>query len=210
MELRKYTMIKTNIALSIRITLLVSIPLTLLFVFFSNPLGMFFYGDKAVGEYIGILGYNTIFLSLQHTLSGVLHGMGKQITATVNYIIGMSVQLLATYFLVSNPAFGINGFFIGFILSTFMICLLNYIALNNTIKIRINIVDYILKPIFSSVLSMALILSTYSYLNSINTKSYINLFTCVAIGGFSYILVLFVTKGLPQHLLKSLFNFRKK
>ena len=208
-ELKNYSMIKTNIALSLRITLLISIPLTLLYVFFSEPLAMFFYGDKAVGKYIGILGYSTIFISLQHTLSGILHGMGKQISATVNYIIGMSIQLFCTYFLVSNPSFGINGFFLGFLLSTFTICLLNYISLNSTIRIKISISDYIIKPIFASILTVFTIIAVYKYLTDINVKSYISFLTCLTSGGATYFGVLIITKGLPKHILKILYDFKR-
>jgi len=209
LEIKNYSMIKRNISLSIRITLLVSIPLTLLYVFFSDTIAVFFYNDKAVGSYLGSLAYVTIFISLQHTLFGVLHGMNKQTIATINYTIGASIQLIITYFLVANPAFGINGFILSFILSTFVTCMLNYICLIRIIKINIHIFDYLLKPIFASSISVLLILTLYNYLTNMNIKSYISFFSSIISGVILYLIVLIIIKGIPQSMIKSL-NLTKK
>lgn len=203
---KNYRIVSKNINLAVRITLMVSIPLTAMFAFFGTPLAIFFYGDATVGKYIEIMGYSTIFFSLQHTLSGILHGIGKQIAATVNYIVGMSVQLLATYFLVANPSFGISGFFIGFLASTLIICVLNYISVVGFKDTSIKLIDYIIKPVFSSVICVAVMLFIYKYLSSMEVKSYITFTTCFTSGGIIYFIALFITKGLPPQLVKSLIN----
>lgn len=204
LALKRYKMIKSNILLSLRITLLISIPLTFIYIFFSEPIAMFFYRDKIVGIYLGILGYSTIFLSLQHILSGILHGLGKQIIATINYLIGILIQISSTYFLVGNPIFGIKGFFLGFILATIIISLLHYISIIRIMKINFNTIDYIVKPIISSVSMTAIILIIYNYLKSLNTQNYINFLVCLFVGGLAYFLILTLIKGLPPSLLKKL------
>lgn len=206
LALKRYKMIKNDILLSLRITLLISIPLTFVYIFFSKPIAMFFYEDKIVGIYLGILGYSTIFLSLQHVLSGILHGLGKQVIATVNYLIGMLIQILCTYFLVGNPIFGIKGFFLGFISATIIISLLHYISIIKIMKIDFNTIDYIIKPILSSVSITAIILIIYNYLRSLNTQNYINFLVCLFIGVFTYFLILALIKGLPPSLLKKLLH----
>jgi len=168
-------------------------------------MAMFFYNDSAVGNYIGILGYSTIFISLYHTLSGVLHGLGKQVAATVNYIIGMSFQLFATYFLVSRPNFGINGFFIGFIVSTVVICFLDLITLNKAIKVKIRLLDYIFKPMLATAIMIFVIFATYSYLNSMELRSYITLSVSLLGGCIAYFLTLILIKGLPPSIIKKPF-----
>lgn len=209
LALKRYRMIKNDILLSLRITLLISIPLTFIYIFFSEPIAMFFYGDKIVGIYLGILGYSTIFLSLQHVLSGILHGLGKQVIATVNYLIGMLIQISLTYFLVGNPIFGIKGFFLGFISATIIISLLHYISIIKIMKVNFNIIDYIIKPIISSVGMTAMILLTYNYLNSLNTQNYLNFLVCLFVGGLTYFLILILIKGLPPSLLKKLLYEKK-
>lgn len=203
-ELKQYGLIKRNISHCIRITMFISIPLTLFFVFFSNTIGIFFYNDPIVGSYIGIIGFATIFLSLQHTLSGILHGLGKEIVTTINYVIGMTIQLLITYFLVSKPAFGINGFFIGFLSGTTIICIFHFIAVNRFISIRIRFNDYILKPIIASLIAILTSGLVNSYMIGGSFKNYITFISTFACGGIVYLLVLFVIKGIPPNLIKRL------
>ncbi len=207
-EQKRFGNMRNDIALCIRIVLLISIPLTVIFVLFSKPIAMALYNDNDVGRYMSLLGFSTVFLSLQSTLSGILNGIGKQVPATINNLIGAFLQLLATLFLVGNPSYGINGFIIGFVASSFIICTLNFITLNRVISINISLKDYIIKPIFASILSIVLIMFTYSYLLSLSVKNYIALSICLATGGIVYMLALIITKTIPPQLTKKLFNFR--
>ncbi|WIV10474.1 polysaccharide biosynthesis protein [Proteiniborus sp. MB09-C3] len=207
-EQKRFGHMKNDIALCLRITLLMSIPLTTVFVLFSKPIAMALYNDSDVGRYMSILGFSTVFLSLQSTLSGILNGIGKQVSATINGLIGMCFQLMATLFLVGNPSYGINGFFIGFITSSFIISILNFITLNRVISVNISLRDYIIKPIFASIFSTIFILLTYSYILQLSIKNYIALFISLAIGVAVYIVILFITKALPPSLVKRLFNFK--
>lgn len=204
MALKNYKLIRRNIAQCIRITLFISIPLTMYYIFFSNNISMFFYNDATVGKYIGIMGYSTIFLSLQHTLSGILHGLGKQVITTINYVIGMTFQLIATYFLVCNPSFGINGFFIGFLVSTVSICILHYIVLNNLIKINISTTNYIIKPLISAAISVVTMITLSSYLKDMNVENYVRFLSTFVCGGITYISFLFIIKGIPPMILSRL------
>ncbi len=206
LELKRYELIRRNISHCLRITMFISIPLTLFYVFFSDTIGMFFYSDKIVGNYIGIMGYATIFLSLQHTLSGILHGLGKQVTTTINYVIGMTLQLITTYFLVSRPAFGINGFFIGFLSATTLICILNFLALNRFINIKIKFNNYILKPLAASFMAIIVSMVINNYLINQGFKDYITFISTFATGGIIYLLVLFTIKGIPTNLIKKIIS----
>lgn len=207
-EQKRFSHMKNDIALCIRIVLLISIPLTVVFVLFSKPIAMILYNDSDVGRYMSILGFSTIFLSLQSTLSGILNGIGKQVSATINNVIGMCFQLLATFFLVGNPSYGINGFFIGFISSSFIISTLNYITLNRVMSINISLMDYVIKPIFASILSITSIMFTYNYLIKLDIENYITLCICLAIGGIVYLITILITKALPSNMTKRLFYFR--
>ena len=202
---KKFNEIQYDVSLCIRITLLLSIPITSIYILYSEPLANFIYNDPTVGKYIGVLGYSTIFLSMHHTLSGVLHGLGKQISATINYIIGMLIQLLLTYYLVSNPNFGIYGFFIGFLSSIIIICLLDYITLKRYVKFKIETINYIIKPIISSGIMIQLIKLFDIILNLLDKQDVLYLhFTCFIISGIVYFILLIVTKSLPLNLILKL------
>ncbi len=198
--------LKSNLA--IRMTLLVSIPITALLVFFASPICNFLYPQADVGEYLSLLGYGTIFLSLQHVLSGILHGIGKQIITTVNYLCGMLLQILCTYYLVPHPQFGVKGFILGFILSTVTICLLNYISLNHYIKLNPRILNDIGKPIFSTTIMILLLLNLYQLLLKFDVASNTAMIMSVLSSILSYVIAIFSTGCINYRTLQ--FIIRKK
>ncbi len=173
--------------IAIRMTTLVAVPSMFVFLFFAEPICQFMYAQNDVGLYLSYMAYSIVFLSLHHTASGILHGMGKQIVTTVNYFIGMSLQLLCTYYLVPHPLFGVNGFIIGFVLSTMVICVLNLIALNHNVKVKISFVNDILKPIVASVIMIQLSIITYTILIGISFNTTLALLISLCVGALSYI-----------------------
>ncbi|MBS4537222.1 polysaccharide biosynthesis protein [Clostridium sp. D2Q-11] len=201
--------IEEDTSLCIRITLLLAIPITAIYIAYSVPLGNFIYNDPLVGKYIGILGYSTVFLSLHHTLSGVLHGLGKQIPATINYITGMAFQLLATYFLIANPKYGIYGFFIGFLTSSIIICTLDFIVVRHHIKFKLKISDYIIKPLLSATIMIQVIKLGDYFVNNYNNVAFHVLLYLLAL--CLYWILLLLTKALPITSLLKLFpKYNKK
>ncbi len=192
MASKNYTGLKNDVIISIKITLLFSIPLTGLYVFFSQPLGTFLYNDLEVGRFIHIMGYGTICLALQNTFSGILHGLNKQLNATINRLVGMIIQLLAIYYLVGNPKFGINGFFAGFLLSGIVICIFDLISLRRIFKLNVEYKDLILKPIIATTV---MITTMNIYLNFFLHPHISDVFSfafSIIIGVISYIFILYI------------------
>ncbi|SDK21243.1 stage V sporulation protein B [Natronincola ferrireducens] len=183
---------KSNLAL--RITLLMAIPTTIVYVVFGNHLAELIYDQEDVGKYLALISYGTIFLCMQHILSGILHGMGKQIITTVNYLLGMIVQLYCTYFLIPNPKYGIYGFFIGFILSTFIIFALNLITLMRYIKITVPLTQALLKPLFASLLMIITMIYTYRIFFNISSSNGLSTIISSLVGGGVYVFLLLITK----------------
>lgn len=207
---KKIKEIEDDTSLCIKLTLLISIPVTTIYIAYSVPLGEFIYNDTMVGKYLGVLGYSTIFLSLHHTLSGILHGLNKQIQVTVNYIIGMIFQVLAIYFLVSNPAYGIYGYFIGFLTSSFIICALDFIVLRKYIKFKINSIDYIIKPLLASVIMIQFLKLSDNLMYHYKGNSIILHLVIYILALCLYFLLLIITKSLPLKTILSLIPKSKK
>ncbi|WP_176762141.1 putative polysaccharide biosynthesis protein [Natronincola ferrireducens] len=206
---KNYKTAKNNIHLAIKITLLVSIPLTALYVFFSKPLAVYLYSDPKASESIYLLGFCTIFLAIQHTFSGILYGLGKQKNTTIHRMIGMSLQFAAVYYLVGNPSYGIYGYYTGFFLCTLSICILDFYTLWKMIKMKYQYTDLFIKPFFAAALMIILILQTQQWFLSINFHLSTSFIYSLIIGGLGYILVLFITKAVPRNLLGMLFRINK-
>lgn len=207
--LKNYKPVRNTIHLAIKITLLVSIPLTALYVFFAKPLAICLYSDPKASEAIYMMGFCTIFLAMQHTFSGILHGLGKQKNTTIHRIIGMSIQFAAIYHLVGNPTYGIYGYFIGFFLCTLSICVLDFYTLWKITKIKLKYVDLCIKPFSAAILMILLIFVTQQQFLSINSRLSISFIYSSILGGLGYIFVLLTTKAIPRNLLHMLFRIDK-
>ncbi len=185
--------IESKSILALRITLIVSIPIGFLFFFYSQPIAVFLYNKPTVGLYLKYLSITSVFLSLHHILSGILHGMGKQVITTINYLIGMSIHLLCIYFLVANPSFAMYGFILGFIFSSFIILVLNFLSLKSFIRIRICVINHIGKPILASILMILTIKISHLYLLSHIFPLKINILFSTVLGGIMYCLAILLT-----------------
>lgn len=206
MALKNWRGISLKASLAIRITLLVAIPSTLLFIFFAEPISDFIYSQPDVGKYLSFLAYSIIFLSLHHTMSGILHGMGKEVVTTIHYLLGMIFQLLCTYYLVPNPRFAANGFIIGFILSTSIICTLNLISLNHYAKLHISTINAIVKPIIASVIMIVLVISIYKMCNYMGLSSILTIIISLSTGFLGYLVSILLSGSINLQTLQYIFT----
>ena len=118
---------------AIGLTFLITVPLTVIYMVFSEQLGVVVFSDSEVGGLIRAMGSVTVFLAVQHTFSGILSGIGKQSQATCHRFTGLVIQLGTAYSLIGNPRFGINGYAVSFFLYTLIVCALDYRIIKNTL-----------------------------------------------------------------------------
>lgn len=204
--LKRHEDIKRDIQLSIKVTLLVSIPLMFMYVGLSKPLATFLYNDPMVANFIHIMGYSTVLLALQHNFSGILYGLNKQIIATVNRLIGMVVQVILIYFLVGNPKFGIYGFFISFFSSTLITTGLDIWTLKRLIKFNFNYLSLLGKPLLASTF-MLIFMHIFTYdLKNVHNINPLLFVSSLLVGALSYIIILFMTKALPKDSFKRIMS----
>ena len=203
---KRYKDIKSDIQLSLKATLLVSIPLTLIYVTLSKTLAIFLYKDPLVSDFIHIMGYGTVLMALQHNLSGILYGLNKQVRATINRLIGMIIQVIIICLLVGNPQFGINGFFISYYSSAIIILILDIFTMKKSIKLRPNYLDILGKPLLASAFMLLFIyITTYDFGNLQNNTP-LAFISSLFVGALSYIFILVVTKAIPKIFFGKLFK----
>lgn len=204
-ELKKHGQIKDDIELALKVTLLISIPLAFIYVTLSKPLANMLYNDLEVARFIHVMGFSTVLLALSHTFTGILYGINKQVNATINRLIGMSIQVFLIYFLVGNPKIGILGYFMSFFIAVIINLILDAISLRMTINYKLNYLDIVGKPLFASCFMMVFIyISTYDIIYLHKLDSIVFLYSLCA-GIFSYIIVLIFTKAIPAKLIKRVF-----
>ncbi|WP_129596525.1 stage V sporulation protein B [Anaerophilus nitritogenes] len=209
MAVKNFREIRLKSHIAIRITLLISLPIMAIFLFFSKPICSFLYDVDYVDTYLSYLSCATVFLCLHHTVSGILHGMGKQVVTTIHHLLGMVIQLICTYYLVANPRFAENGFILGFILSTFIICLLNIKSLNHFMPLDFHFFNHILKPILSTILMIISIKFTYAQCTCMNFIPLINIALSISIGFIVYMSAIILSKSISIKTLKWIITQKK-
>lgn len=206
-ELKLYSSIREDILTSFKITFIISIPITIIYAFYSKEISTFFYRDYLVGKYLSIMSISVVFHSLYHTLSGILHGLGKQVTATLNFTISMLIQITLTYILVGNKNFGINGYFIGFIIGSIILFILNYITLKKSFYVNFDFSNWLLKPLFSSII-MILTISFFKLFINISNIFIVPIY--IIFGFISYLSVLILTNCISPLSVKNLLKRKSK
>ena len=184
-------------------------PLTFVYIVLSKPIAIFLYNDPIVADYIHIMGYGTIFLALQHTLAGILYGLNKHIVATFNRLIGMVLGVFIIYFLVGNPDFGINGYFISFFVSNIVVILLDISTLRRVMKLELDYYDIIGKPLIASAFMVGYIKMTTYDLNNLQNGNLFGFIFSLSIAALSYIFVLILTRAIPKDLLSRILKANK-
>ena len=122
---------------SIYLTLLLSIPLSLICLIFSPLIVKILFGGLGVSErittvnLIRFLSVNVISLSLLQTTNGVLIGKGNLKTPLISMLIGVSVKIILNLALLPNPKFNIYGSVIGAIACYFSAVMINLIKIFN-------------------------------------------------------------------------------
>ena len=88
----------------------------------------------------------TVFVYYQIITTSVLNGIGMQRRAMAHVLVGGMVQLLFTWFAVSDPKLGMTGFLMGYTFSSFIVCALNLTCMAERLKLRVNWLQWFVLP----------------------------------------------------------------
>lgn len=102
------------------------------FFLLGVPMGTYLFCSPTAGEYIRILSFLCPALYLSSINTSILNGMGQTSTTFLHNIFSIFVRLLFIFFAI--PSFGIDGYLWGLLVSTFLLVLLNHIAIQKYIS----------------------------------------------------------------------------
>ena len=134
MALKKYNIVLKKIKYSLILTFTVGIISSAFFYLFGNKLCILVFHNKLAGTYLKAIYLAPLFLSLNQTLSGILHSIRKEFASSVNTILGMVIQLIALYFLLPIPKLNIYAYIYAITIVSAFTCLLHIIVLLRAIK----------------------------------------------------------------------------
>jgi len=138
-------MINFTTSKTMKLTILIGIISTFLFLSFGKTLGVIVYDEAYVGVLLTILAWLCPFIYLQATLGSILNGLNKQLIVFRNNVIGLTIRITFIFLLI--PLYGLKGYLWGFLCSYMIVSLLNIIHLIRITSISFQIGDWIIKPI---------------------------------------------------------------
>ncbi len=191
-----------NVEAGIKITLLIALPAAVGLSMLSKDIMLLLYPSKVeaamgAGAILRISAWGIIFLSLFQTLTGILQGLGKQLVAAGNLLVGAIVKLILSYILIAIPDLNIRGAVIATVIGFAIACILNFVFVKKYTKVKFNIIQDFIKPIISvGVMALGV---KYSYLLlSLSISARMATVISIAIGALIYGLMLLITRALNE------------
>ncbi|PYG88209.1 stage V sporulation protein B [Ruminiclostridium sufflavum DSM 19573] len=143
-SLKNFNRVNYRISKSIQITMVLGFVFMALFACYPNKISDLIYPGQNIGGTLFLLSFTCIFLYLQQILMGVMNGLGKQGLLLANSIAGSVIRILFVYFLI--PEYGLPVYIIGMIISSLIICILNFITIVKNTGMVLDLRHWVLLP----------------------------------------------------------------
>lgn len=129
---------------SMRITLVIGAPCTVLLTIFAEPLCGLLYGSqfREVGTLLREMAPFSVFLFFQAPLAAALQGLDYAQVVFRNTLIGAIVKTAAMFVFTAQPAFGIHGTVIALNIGITLVTLLHFASLVKCIGFTVNFKEF--------------------------------------------------------------------
>lgn len=175
---------------SLRLTLLLSIPISSLFMMFSFELGDLIYHSREVGFLIGVLAPIMPFMYLESVVDGLLKGLDQQVSSLKYSMLDSVLRIGAIVAIV--PVNGIKGFLFIMILSNILTSSLNIRRLLKVTGLHIRWAAWIFKPLLAITTSMVLSYGLQKILAQANLPALAGIIVIAMVVVALYALLLFL------------------
>lgn len=190
---------KKRISFSLLITILIGLPCSIGMIIYAEPILHLLFPNATSGTFIyQISSICIIFIVLEQTISGALHGMGKIITTAIALGIGVIIKFILNLILIPiSPNKFILGGTAGAAFAT-VIChvvatSIEFYILRKNIKLKLNPSKFIIKPILATSLMSIISYLIYNILLS-TTGEKIAIIFAILIAIVIYIIALLALK----------------
>jgi stage V sporulation protein B len=199
-----------TIETGLRLGLIIGLPCALGLITLAEPIMKLLYPMQieiasSTGAILQILGWGVLFLSMYQVTTGILQGLGKQNLPARNLFMGAILKGILSYTLVGIPSLNIRGAALATIGAFACASILNFVSLLKAVEFKPNLKKIFLKPAFDGLIMVVAVKLTYALVNSVLIQKMSVLgagrmatVAAVAIGGMTFVLMLFVTGTLTE------------
>ncbi|HHW57257.1 MAG TPA: stage V sporulation protein B [Clostridia bacterium] len=178
--LKKWDTVRLRINQAIGYTTLVAFPAISLFLLLPEQISQLLYpSSPGVGAFVRVISFGSIFAFLEAVVASILHGLGRQNVVLKNSILWLGVCILGMYYLTAMPQFRLLGYIYSFIFADALILTLNMFELIKITGLKIDYLNWFMKPIIASVFMGVIVIIIHSKLLTINVNMWINIFISI-------------------------------
>lgn len=213
--------IRKRVSFSMLISMLIGMPCMIIMILFAKQILELLFSNATSGAFIyQISCLGIIFIVLEQTISGALHGLGKMLTPAIALGIGVIIKFILNMYLIPiNPSDFFLGGTAGAAIST-VVChavalTIEFKILSKNINLKLDKNKFIVKPVIA-----CLIMGTITYIFNITLFQCLNekistmllILMCVII----YILLLIILRVFSEEEIymipygSKIYNFLKK
>lgn len=213
--------IRKRVSFSMLISMLIGMPCMIIMILFAKQILELLFPNATSGAFIyQISCLGIIFIVLEQTISGALHGLGKMLTPAIALGIGVIIKFILNMYLIPiNPSDFFLGGTAGAAIST-VVChavalTIEFKILSKNINLKLDKNKFIVKPVIA-----CLIMGTITYIFNITLFQCLNekistmllILMCVII----YILLLIILRVFSEEEIymipygSRIYNFLKK
>ncbi|QQY79493.1 stage V sporulation protein B [Keratinibaculum paraultunense] len=195
---KDYKEIRNITSSGMRITLLIGLPAAFgLFVLAEPIIGLLYFKLSpeeiiSTGKILSILSFGVVFLTFVQSLTAILQGLGRPIVPVVNLGIGAAFKVVLTYILTGIPNINVKGAAISTVTAYFIASLLDLIAVYKYTRLKLDIMDIFIKPLFASSLMALSAKLIYASFRSIIGNSLSTIIAIVLAAGIYFILLIVI------------------
>lgn len=196
---KQKNIVEKRIEFSILVTILIGLPCTIYMIMFSNDILHILFPNATKGaEMLQLSALTIIFVVLIQTINGALQGLGKVNVPVIAFALGGIIKLILNLILIPIYKIGIYGAIISSIISDICIFFICFVALKKSLRNKISIKKFVIKPVISSIIMTLFSYTTYTALQSQIQNRIILLLASVIIGLISYIISIIMLKNLSE------------
>lgn len=148
---KDYDRISFVISKIFRITLLFSICVIGVFLFYSDNVSLLIYNNLNIAMYLKILCPLLLFMYLDSIVDNILKGLNEQLGVMKCNILDLFVSIFCIYVLL--PLFGINGYIFVIFVSELLNSCISIFQLKRITKFKFDFKNWVFKPFCSVLLS---------------------------------------------------------
>lgn len=188
---RDHAGIQDTARLGLKLALIIGLPCAVGLFVLASPILSMLYPNLTEGELtlavdlMHTSSIGVIFLSLVQSMTGVIQGMGKPNVPVFNLFIGFVLKVASLLALMNIPQVNIQGAAVSTVVCYAFAGIADTIYVIRRSKLRLGLVDVLLKPVLSSGVMGFVVFMIYSFMQEMEHQVLPTL-AAVAVGVFAY------------------------